>query len=112
MSKKLALEKRFRQCGTVDCHKRTICTFAVSMNSSSDEFFSGTALATNQNRRIDAGYFADELVNLADLSALADHIVLDIDFFLKAPILTFQPLNVSSMLERDGSHRSNCRQQS
>jgi hypothetical protein len=57
VSEKLTLDQMFRQCGTVDVEKRLPGSRRVMMDSASDQFLAGTALACDKNRRIRAADF-------------------------------------------------------
>src|SRR5262249_36582092 len=98
MPKEFTFQQGLRQSSTIDRDKRSIRPFAVSMNCTRNQFLAGTALSTNQYRRVYRGDPTYELIDLAHSGAITHHVVLDIDFFLQAAVLPFEPFDVASML--------------
>src|SRR5262249_16562371 len=111
MAKQLAFQKRLRQCRAVDGNKRPIRSLAVPMNRPRDQFLPGSTLTENQSRRLVGSDFAKKLIDVPHTWAVAHHIVLDVDFFLQPPVLTFEPIDVSRMLQGHSYNRCNCGQQ-
>src|SRR5262249_11197979 len=80
------------------------------MNRPCDEFFTRSTFAPDEDRGIGWRCFVDELIDLAHASTVPHHAVFDIESFLQAAILAFEPFHVPGMFEGHSGNRRNRRQ--
>src|SRR5258708_2957099 len=98
----LAFQKRFRQRGAVQGHKRLILAGAILMNGASSKLLARATFAVNQDSGFTGGDLLDKLVDLAHARALADHIVLQADLGAQTLILAAQALKLARVLDGNG----------
>jgi hypothetical protein len=100
MPEEFAFEQRLGQCGAVDGNEGLARTRAVAVNGSRQQLLTGTALTADQDsssRRRDLAY---KLEHLAHPWACPHHVVLNVDCFLQAAILRFQPFQTARIFKR------------
>ena len=73
MAEKFGFEKRFRQRGAVDRHKRPLLDRALVVDGAGDEFLARPGFAPDQNARRRRRDLADLAENLAHEARIADH---------------------------------------
>ena len=101
VSEELAFQQRFRQRSTIDRHERPVVAAAVAMNRPRHQFLARTAFTTDQHGRIRGSDLSNELKYFPHARTFANHIVFDIDLFLKTLVFAFEPFHVPCMLQCD-----------
>src|SRR5690242_15514236 len=72
------------------------------MNRTRGELFSRAALAANQYGRVSRRNLRDEFIDALHRTALADHVVFDIDVGKQTFVFVFEPFEVTRVFDRDG----------